>query len=163
VPAAHSSVTAIKKIGGIGWASGRVPASSPSGLAVRRRSKCAREERVKTSHFEPAISPLGILGAVPRLEAQRGECPPVFTALATVRRHFAVQLHGMAATLEKICPICDMIHTFVLADAMADKPEDREYWFTCPKKEKVGAMKFDQLADVWALVSERPRGSVQAY
>ena len=56
-----------------------------------------------------------------------------------------------------------MIHTFILADATADEPEDREYWFTCPKKEKVGTMKFDQLADVWALVSERPKGSVQAY
>ena len=68
----------------------------------------------------------------------------MFTALATVRLHFAVQLHGMAATLETIC---DMIHTFILADARADEPEDREYWFTCPAKEKVGAMKFDQLAD----------------
>ena len=87
----------------------------------------------------------------------------MFAALATVRRHFAVQLHGMAATIEKICPICDMIHTFILADAMADEPEDREYWFTCPQKEIVGAMKFDQLANVWEIVSERPKGSVQAY
>ena len=56
-----------------------------------------------------------------------------------------------------------MIHTFILADATADQPENREYWFTCPKKEKVGAMKFDQLADVWNAVAESPNGCVRAY
>ena len=36
-------------------------------------SKCAREERVKTSHFERGIRPMSLLAAMPRKEAQRGE------------------------------------------------------------------------------------------
>src|SRR5436190_3965257 len=41
---------------------------------VSRRSKCAREERVKTSHFERGIRPMSLLAAMPRKEARRGEC-----------------------------------------------------------------------------------------
>jgi len=40
---------------------------------VSRRSKCARSQRMKTSHFEPGIWPMGLLAAMPRKEAQRGE------------------------------------------------------------------------------------------
>ena len=84
-------------------------------------------------------------------------------ALATVRRHFAVHLHGMAATLEKVCPVCDKRHTFILADAMANEPKDREYWFTCPAMVKVGIIKFDRVADVWNAMAESPNGCVRAY
>ena len=84
-------------------------------------------------------------------------------ALPTVRLHFALQLHGMAATLEKTCPVCDKRHTFFLADLIATTAEDREYWFTCPEMVKVGIIKFDRLVEVWVTVSERPKGSVQAY
>jgi hypothetical protein len=69
----------------------------------------------------------------------------------------------MATILETICPLCDRTHTFILADAMANEPKDREYWFTCPEKEKVGTIEFDQMADVWVTVPQRPKGSVQAY
>ena len=89
--------------------------------------------------------------------------PLVFAVLATVRLHFAVQLHGMAATLEKICPVCDKRHTFLLADLIATAAEDREYWFTCPEMVKVGIMKFDRVADVWNVVAESPNGCVRAY
>ena len=84
-------------------------------------------------------------------------------ALATVRRDFAVQLHGMAATLEKTCPVCDKRHTFFLADLSATTAEDREYWFTCPEMVKVGIIKFDRVADVWNAVAESPNGCVRAY
>ena len=89
--------------------------------------------------------------------------PLVFAVLATVRLHFAVQLHGMAAMLEKTCPVCDKRHTFLLADLIATAAEDREYWFTCPEIVKVGIIKFDRLADVWNAVAESPNGCVRAY
>ena len=84
-------------------------------------------------------------------------------ALATVRLHFAVQLHGMAATVEKTCPVCDKRHTFSLADLSATTAKDREYWFTCPEMVKVGIIKFDRVADVWNAVAESPNGCVRAY
>ena len=87
----------------------------------------------------------------------------MFAALATVRLHFAVQLHGMAAMLEKTCPVCDKRHTFLLADLIATAAEDREYWFTCPEMVKVGIIKFDRVADVWNAVAESPNGCVRAY
>jgi hypothetical protein len=87
----------------------------------------------------------------------------VFADLTTVRLHFTVQLHGMAAILEKTCPVCDKKHTFLLADLIATAAEDREYWFTCPEMVKVGIIKFDRVADVWKAVAESPNGCVRAY
>jgi hypothetical protein len=83
--------------------------------------------------------------------------------VAKVRPHLAIKLHGMAATLEKTCPVCEKRHTFILADLNATRAEDREYWFTRPEIVKVGIIKFDRVADVWNAVAESPNGCVKAY
>jgi len=76
---------------------------------------------------------------------------------------FELQLNNMAATLEKICPVCDKRHSFVLADLSATTAENREYLFTCPELEKVGFITFDRPADIWNSVPESPNDCVMAY
>ena len=69
----------------------------------------------------------------------------------------------MAATLEKICPVCDKQHSFVLADLSTATAENREYLFTCPELEKVGFIKFDPQADVWNSVPASPNDCIMVY
>ena len=100
---------------------------------------------------------------MPTAYTPAGKLVTLLSHLATVRLHFAVWLHFMAAMLEKTCPVCDKRHTFLLADLIATAAEDREYWFTCPEMVKVGVIRFDRVADAWNAVAESPNGCVRAY